>query len=330
MSPIAERSSLNQTIQIGVEATPGTSVAGSKKFTAVGIEPSPNFEMDQFKPIGDKYKAITTLGKEWIEAAISGRGSYNELVYLLSSVVNTAVITTPGGGTLSRNWQFISSNTADDVPKTYTVEHGSPVRADKFVYGIVSEFGISFNRTSVEVTGSMLGRAIVDAIVLTGAPTTIALQPIVPTEVSVYMDTTSAALGTTKMTRLLQTEFHLGGRFLPVYVVDSANPSFVATVEGEPDLTLNFTVEADAQGMGPLVQARDGSTRFVRIVAIGSIIEAAITYKLQIDVAVKIMDTGGFSDSDGVYAVEWNFVGVNNAGWGKAFEINMVNVLTAL
>lgn len=327
-----ERSSLNQVVQVGVETTAGTSVAATKRFQSIGIEPSPSVEMDQFRPAGQKFRAITTLGKEWTEAGIAGRGSYTEIIYLLSSVLNTGVITTPdaAGAPTARKWVFSPSSTADDTPKTFTIEHGSAVRAAKFSYGLVSEFGMSFSRDVIEVSGSMLGRAVVDNIVLTASPTVIDLVPIIPTQVSVYVDTTSAALGTTKLTRAISADFNLGSRFGPVWVLDAANTSFVNHIETEPDLTLNLLLQADAQGMGLLEQLRDGATRFVRIEAVGSNIGGAITYKFTLDMAVKVADTGGFSDADGVFAVEFNFVGVHDGTWGKAIEVSVVNELTAL
>jgi hypothetical protein len=327
---MAERSSLNQTVQIGVESTPGTSVAASKRLQSIGIEPSPDVEMDEFRPMGQKYRAITTLGKEWVTADITGRGSYTELIYLLSSVVGTGVVTTPGGGTTSRNWQFLPQSFDDDTPKTFTVEHGSSVRADKFTYGIVSEFGMTFNRTAIEVSGSMLGRALTDGITMTAAPTSIALVPVIPTQVSVYMNDTFGAIGTTKLNRAISAEFNLGSRFAGVWVLDAANPSFVNHIETEPDLTMGMTLQADAQGMALLDTMRSGATKYIRIEAIGSIIEGAIPFKFQLDLAGKISDTQGFSDEDGVYSVGFDFVGVHDNGWGKAYEFNLVNAITAL
>jgi hypothetical protein len=324
-----ERSSLNQVVQVGVETTPGTSVAANKRLTALSIEPSISAEIDTFRPAGQKYQSLTALGKEWVEADISGRATYTELIYPLSSVINTATMGT-NPSTNTRLWQFNSSSTADDVPKTFTVEAGSGVRAHKFTYGLVNEFGMSFSRDAVELSGSMIGRAITDNIVLTAAPTSVALIPILPTEVSIYLDTTQAGIGTTKLTRALSAEFNIGSRFGPVWVLDHLQPGFVATVETEPDLTLDLTVEADAQGMGLLTQLRDGATRWVRIRAIGGIAELAINYQFTLDMAVKVADTGGFSDEDGVYAIEWNFVGVHDNTWGKAFTIEIINMLTAL
>lgn len=324
---MSERSTLNQTIQIGVETTPGTSVAASKKLRSIGIEPNITGEGDTFRPAGDKYLAFASLGKEWVEASISGRGSYTELQYLLSSVCNYAAPVTATGAT---TWTFSSSNTAADVPKTYTVEHGSDVRADKFTHGLVTEFGMTFNRSSIEVSGSMIGKALTDGITMTAAPTSVALVPTLPTQVSVYVDSTSANLGNTKLTRAISAEWSLGSRFAPVWVLDAAQSSFVSFIESEPDLTATLTLQANSDGMAFLNQYRDKSTLFLRIEAVGSIFTGSTPYKLTIDQACKITETGGFSDSDGVYAVQFTFAGVNDPTWGKAFEVKLVNDVAAL
>lgn len=399
---MTERSSLNQVIQLGVEATPGTAVYARRKLQSIGIEPSVSVEMDQFRPAGQKYKAITTLGKEWSESAVSGRGSYTELAYVLASVVSAPVITTPGGATLARLWTFTSDPSEDDAPKTFTVEHGSNVRASRFTYGLMTELGMTFNRSAIEVTGSMMGRAITDNItrstersvtdgvttnadatvtsatavfttadvgktisgagipagatilsrtdattielsapatatatgvtLLIGEIQTVDLVPIIPTQVSVYMDDDFGDLGTTKLTRAINAEFSLGNRFAGVWVLDADNPSFVNHIESEPDLTLSLTLQADSQGMALLDTLRNGDTKFLRIEAIGvpDGIETGYEYEFRLDLAGKVSDTGGFSDADGVYAVEFTFVGVADGGWGKAFQFQLQTSLTAL
>lgn len=327
---MAERSSLTQNIQIGVETTPGTPVAATKRLQSIGIEPSISVETSPFRPIGSKFNALSTLGKEWVEASISGRATYTELQYVLSSVMTTAVASQPEAGT--QKWTFTPQNRDSDTPKTFTVEHGSSVRADRFSYGLVTEMGMTFNRDSIEVSGSMMGRALEDGITMTSSGVTSPpLVPVLPTQVSAYLDDTAANLGTTKLTRLISAEFSLGSRFGPVWVVDAANPSFVNHIETEPDLSATLLLQADSVGMGLLNTLRTGDTKFLRIEAIGGMIGATSTpYTLTLDMAVKISDTGGFSDADGVYAIEFSGLGVNDSTWGKAIEIALINELTAL
>ena len=328
---MAERSSLNQNIQIGVETTPGTAVAATKRLQSVGIEPSVSVETSQFRPIGSKFNALSTLGKEWVESSITGRGTYTELQYILSSVMTTGVITAPTAG--ASQWVFTPQNRNDDTPKTFTVEHGSNIRADRFTYGLVTELGMTFNRDAIEISGSMMGRALQDGITMTsgGSVTSPPLVPILPTQVSVYLDDDPDDFGTTKLTRMISGEFSLGSRFGPVWVLDAANPSFVNHVETEPDLSATLLLQADSQGMGLLPTLRNGDTKFLRIEAIGGNIGATDEpYRFTLDMAIKISDTGGFSDADGVYAIEFSGLGVNDADWNKAVEITLVNDQAAL
>lgn len=329
---MAERSSLNQVVQIGVETTPGTGVAADKRLQSISIEPSPSVEMDTFRPTGQKFNALSTLSKEWTEASVSGRATYSEIIYLLSSVLNTGVITSPDAtlAPTARKWVFAPSSTADDVPKTFTIEHGSSVRASKFTYALMTEMGMAFSRDTVEVTGSLMGRSITDNITMTAAPTSLPLIPVLPTQVSVYLDNTAAALGTTKLTRALTAEWSIGSRFGPLWVLDAANPSYVTHIETVPDLSAGLMLEADAQGMGLLSTLRAGDTKFLRIEALGSTIGGAVRYLLTVDLAVKVSDMGGFSDADGVYAAEFSFTGVHDATWGKSMEVSVVNTQAAL
>jgi hypothetical protein len=326
-----ERSALTQGVQVGVETTPGTGVAANKSLSTIGIEPSVSVDMQVFRPMGQKYAGVVTPGKEWVEADIEGRGSYTELVYLLSSILTTTTPTTVE--TSGRLWTFTPASKAEDTVKTLTVEQGGSVRAHKFTYGLCTELSLSFDRDGVEIGGAMIGQALQDNIVLTSSPTAIEERIILPTEVDVFIDPTSGALGTTKLLRVLSAEWSLGDRFNPLWVLNSAQNSFVAHVEAEPSAQVTLTLEADAQAMALLTTMRAGATQFIRIKATAPAPFAGATaapYFLQLDQAVKVSEVGDFSDEDGVYAIELTFDMVHDATWGKALQVAVQNKVTAL
>lgn len=336
-----ERASLNQVSQLGVEATAGTAVAATRRLQSIDITPSVGIDIDQFRPSGFKYRTVTSTLREWSEAGVSGRGTYNELVYVLSGVVNTGVVTTPDAvnAASARKWTFTSSTTADDNPKTYTVEHGAAGAASnngRFSYGLFTEFSMSWSRTgAVEIGGSMLGRRYDPNFGTMAAATSIDPVVINPTEITVYMDAsrTNAQSNATayKLDRVVSGEFSIGGRYGPVFVVDQANPGHVAHVETEPDVTLTLTLQADAEALAIVTgMMRSGATQFVRVRAVGANLGGAVTNEALIDVAVKVADVGDFSDADGVYAIEITFVAVHDSAWTKAYEIALVNTLAAL
>ena len=327
---MAERTTVTQTIQIGVETTPGTAVAANKSLPSLTIDGAVKANIDKYRPTGNKWTTITALGKEWVEAKVSGEPTYSELQYLLSSLLAYAA-PVQQGATTAYLWTHAPASTTEDTVKTFTVERGSAVRADKFAYGLMNALSLSGDRDNIELSGTMLGQALSDGITLTAGPTALEQIPLLPKEFDVWLDTTSGGLGTTKLTRLLKWGVDIKNRFGPLWVVNSANASWVTHVETPPDGQVKLMVEADATGMGILTPLRDGTTRFVRIKgASAQLAGTAIPYSLTMDFALKVSDISEFSDEDGVYAVEYTFDIVHDSGWAKAMTVALINKATAL
>lgn len=326
-----EVASVIRVTQIGVETTPGTGVSANKLLQATMIEPSIKANIVTFRGAGGKFPFAAALGKEWVEADISGHLNYTEIVYLLSSVLKSATpaqITPPSG--LAYRWTFTPSQSAVDPVKTFTVESGSSARAMKFTYGLVTDLSISITREKAELKGSMIGRNIQDGITLTASPTAIPLVPVLPSQVSVYLDTSAANIGTTQLLRVLAVAFEIKDRFGTIWTLDATQSSFAAHVETAPKVTLKLTLEADAQGMALLSAMRAGEKRFIRVKAVGPNIETGNDHLFQLDMCGVVSDAGDFSDEDGVFAIEWTFTATYDSDWGKALEVQVVNTLSAL
>lgn len=327
---MSERATISQGIQIGVEAVPGTPVAANKRLQSIGFEPGPQANIDTYRPGGQKFPALTTLGREWMEFGLTGRPSYDEIIYILASVIGNPVVTPVGAGT-ARQWSFTPSTFAEDTPKTFTIEQGGSVRAHRFSYGLVNEVTLGITRDAVDLGGGGIARRIEDDVAMTPAPTALPLVPILGGQMDVFIDDVVANLGDTKFGRLLNATFTLGSRYNPLWIVDSEQDSFVAHVEVEPTLSLEVTVEANEQGMGLLEDMRGSERNFLRVLATGpAIAGGAENYEMQIDLAGEIGAMGSFSDEDGVYAVGWTFTGVHDAGWGKAVQAQVINSVAAL
>ena len=326
-----ERASVTQGVQMGVETTPGTSVAANKKFISIGVATGIKATSNIFRPAGQKFSSSAPIGKEWTESKIEGIGSYSELLWFLSSV-----FTNPGApvtqDTSARQWTFTPAASSEDSPKTFTVEQGGVVRAHKFTNGIVTDLEFKINRESFDVTGTMLGTAITDSITMTATPTTPPEVEILPKEVDFYLDPTFGAFGTTKQTRVLELTLSMGSRYAPLWVINSAQNSFVATVEQVPKFELKVMQEADAQGMDDLVNFRANTTSFCRIACLSSVLAGAVSqkYALNVDMACKVADVSDFSDQDGVYAIEWTYEIVYDGAWAKAITAVLTNKETVL
>jgi hypothetical protein len=165
----------------------------------------------------------------------------------------------------------------------------------------------------------------------------IPLVPIQATQLTVFLDTTSASLGTTKMPRLFDFKYDLTNRYGAVWVVDASQPSYVAVVELVPKQTVKVIVEADTAGMALLQLLRNDNTRFMRVLAKGATLYSSgiyvatpLTYRYQQDMAVKVTEVGTFSDQQGVYAIEFTFEVFHDATWGKAAHFEIDNKVQSL
>lgn len=324
---MAERSTIYQSTQIGVEVTPGTAVAANKRLLSVGFGMSPNPEVQKFRPSGYKYPTLAAEQREWTELSIDGGLTYTEIVYLLAGILKKVTPT----GTTAKTWVFDPSSTAADAIATYTIEQGDSTRARKAALGLVSELSLSFSRSEITVGGSMLAGQMQDNITLTASPTEIALVPVLGTEVSIYLANSAAALaGASALLRPISVEWSLSNRFGPAWYLNQ-QLGFNAYVELEPSLTVSLQLASDAEGMALLTAMRAGSTQYLRIEAVGPQIGAGPdTYKLTLDTAVKVMDIGDFSDVEGVEAIQWEFEGFHATDLGGAVKATVINELAAL
>lgn len=334
---MAERSSISQSVQIGVETVPGTAVAAGKRLQSIGVKLGPKVDSKPNLPIGQKYPSLVVVGKEWSEADLEGTNpSYTELPYVFASLMSAPTITQVMDGvtpTSGYKYVFDSATFGDDAPKTYTIEQGSSVRAHRVANAIITAFNLDWSRDEVKVGGSVLASSLQDGVTLTATPTSLPQVPVRPSTLSVYLDPTSAALGTTKLTRALKGSIKISDRFGPLWVVDAANPSFVNTVEIEPKVEFSLMQMADAAAMANLVTMRAGGTQFMRLEGAGpTIYTGAITvkHKFTLDLAGQIGDIEPFEDADGVYAITWKFSVVNDTTWAKAYHCEIITTTVSL
>jgi hypothetical protein len=335
---VAERSAITQSVQIGVETTPGTLVAAGKRLGSMGFKIGPAIESSPLRPTGTKYETAQILGKEWTEADIDGAPTYTELPYAFSSVLGAATVTTimdsatPTGAT---KWAFTSNTYGDDTPKTFTVEQGSAFRAHRFGNALFREYNWAWSRSAIELSGSVIGKAIEDGITMTSSPTMLAQIPVRPADLSVYLDTSAANLGNTKLTRTLKGECNIGDRYDPLWVVDAAQTSFVNTVEGVPTVEFKMTQMADATAMANLTAMRSGTPKFLRLKAVGPNIYTSATplvvnHQVTFDMCGNVSDVSSFDEEDGVYAIEWTFTAAHDPTWGKALAVEVITTTATL
>ena len=327
---MSERASIFQTVQVGVETTPGTGVPANKKLSALSVSPGIQLETKKYRAMGNKFASLIVPGKEWMVAKLSGPLTYTEIVYVLSGIANYAA-PVQQGATAAYKWTFAPTLGAEDAYKAYTVEQGSSARAHKFAFGLVNDLGFKFSRDALELDGNMIGQALQDGITMTAAPTVISLVPVLPTQVNVKIADTQAGLaGASALTRVMTASWALRHKFGPIFPLMAGSTGFAAVVELEPELVCTLKLEADTVGMGLLTQMREGTQKFLQIKATGDLIATPYYYDLQIEASLGVEAVSEFSDEDGLYAIEWNFAGVYDPTWGKTTQIDVITTVTAL
>lgn len=343
------RSTVAQRQQIGVEATPGTTVPANKRLNSLGFDLSSSVDAAVQAARGTKYPSVVSANKEWAEGDLVGTPTYDEIVYALSSVFTTASVAQVMDGATPTGvyeWTFSPNTSGADTPKTFTVEEGmaaaggDPAIAERVSHVLLTDFGLEISRSEASLSGSAIGQRMTTGVVLTENPTDVApdLVPILPGSVSIHIgpnrtDVQAQTAGT-KQGKALSIAPTIGGRFNPVWYLDAALTSFGAFVEApEPEFTIDYMVEADANGLAWLSRFRTGETQFVRIVAEGPNVYTGATsagYRLTWDMAVKTLEPGEKSDEDGVYAIGPTLQVVHDPAWGKATEIKVRNKVAAL
>jgi hypothetical protein len=330
---MADRFVVSEVQQIGVESTAGTAVAPTKQLNGLSIELDTALEVDEFGPAGMLPNTIVAPRQEWASGALSGYPTYTELPYVFSNLLGAAAITTPSGATNARRWLWEPDESTPWTPKTWTVRRGvSGGTAEEAAYVLLSGLNLSFSRTAPpELGGDLFARRLdYTASLATTGVTSLDLVPILPTQVDVYLDTTSGGLGGTQLLRDFGYSWSVADLFGQIWPLNSSLTSFAAHSVMKPTLENSLQLGNDAAGIGPVAHMRAGSTVFVEVRATGPEIESGQNYSLVIQTALKVADAPSRADLDGLSTLEWTFRNVYDASWGKWVSIELITSLTAL
>lgn len=90
-----ERATVYEGLQLGVESTAGTAVPALKRLRGLELEITPQTPTEALRPMGAKFAADVVRQKEHCEGTLRGQVCYTDLVYLLSSLLCEATVTTP-------------------------------------------------------------------------------------------------------------------------------------------------------------------------------------------------------------------------------------------
>lgn len=328
------RSISGAVVQLQKEVTPGTAiVTAMKRIAALKMLPTLDGEATPFKGISGKMTTAVTLPDTttmWSSDAVQ---CFNAVGYIASSRISTPVITTPGGGTLSRQAVFTLNPDAADTFQTYTAQWGDATQALQSTFNVFQSMGLQIERGNLAFTTSMLGRAYATGVTLASAGlTTVPAVPIPPLAYDVWADDTWATIGTTKLLACYRMNLNLGDKFAADSPINSALTSFESVLEAQDqDYGSDAAFGFDTTTTGLITTFKNGATKYFRVKAIGPIIEAAITYSLQLDFAAKITSIGeiGQAPNSPAIVVPMNFEIARDDAAANACVLTLVNTQTA-
>jgi hypothetical protein len=271
------RASVNQQIQIGKETTPGTPVSASKLLDAFTWTFGGKPTTKQFRGTGRQYPSASALLTEMSGGKISGPLDYAQSVYPVSSLFGAATITSHAGTTTVKDWKWTPPLTGSYAANaiTYTLQQGDNIDAEQYAFAVFTGWGYSFTRKQeAQISGDWMSQTFTDGITLTSSPTAVVQEPAVGANFNLYLDATSANIGTTQLTDPLKCDFAASDYYDGYWPINRANSSYTGIVDKEKKNELKFTLQANSTGIairGSYLEI--GALAYVRVNGQGQLIE---------------------------------------------------------
>lgn len=328
---MAARADVNIVTQIGVETTSGTSVAANKRLPSLDIEFSPEHTKQFFRGSGYKFNTIGVMNKSWVMGSYRCPLNYAELAYVFSSYSNFASPASVGTG--GQGWTFNPDIDGEDTIKSYTVERGDSADAAKSLYTIFNSADIEITRDTGTVSGEVIGRAFSVGNTLTATPTTIANKPVSMNDMSIYLDTSSGGLGGTKLTDVFKLSIKLPKKYDLKWVIDAAETSWddIVSQYMTPKVTLECEFTSQMRTLYNTLKADNVGNYFLRASAVGENIGAGADYTWRYSAALQFTDAKEQRRGNGdVYAYNFEFEIMADTTWAKAWELYLINEISAL
>lgn len=164
-SIMAERTTVHQSSWIGKElqSAKGTPVATPTRLVSLNWQPQPSATIKELRGPGEKLPYDQALQAEWCTMPVEGYPTYNEMGYLLSSLIGApASALIPGSSSASRH-TFRLNTRADDPSNSFTVTYGDTVRAHQVTFAQILEMGLNYTRTDATLSGNGVAQRLNDS-----------------------------------------------------------------------------------------------------------------------------------------------------------------------
>lgn len=312
------RAEVFQQTLIGPETTAGTPVSTTKRLLSTSVILNPQEPVPATRAIGGKAPTGASKQKGMSVGSYQGAANYNDLAYILSSLLEVATGT----------WAFKPDTFAADTIKTFSILGGGADGAEKIAYGIFNSLRLRMTRTEVSVNGDIFGR-ILDEAPAVPAVTDIPEMVINPSDIDIALGDDTGSL--VVLGSCLEAEFSLGPRYGQKFALKRSTPSFESKVELAVPAGLSITVEHDSESKTLMTELRALEKRFFQIKAVGPVIGAGPgTYEMLITCPFRFDDPRDAGEVQGLHARSYMLVPCYDSTFAGWIEVNLVNEVASL
>lgn len=260
-------------IQAAIEATRGLDLAATRKVYAKGKMMK---EVQLLRPDEDRGTFVknyrSALGVVSASFPIEGGVTYEDLPWFAEIAIKGSV-TSSVVDTTVRRWVFVPTASVDDL-QTATFEWGDDTQAFQMNYGMVDTFEMSGEANtggywafSAGIIGTDMAKT-----TFTGA-----LGERVVEDVNMFLTKcaigAAAAVPSSYMTgRFIGFKFNLNNHLARKYFADGVAPTLGGIGRDKREITLEVTMEGNAATITERDAYEAGTSRVVRITALGSTI----------------------------------------------------------
>lgn len=323
---------INQKVQIAKQTTFGTAATtGFYELNASSLDLQREAGFDSHKPAGNRHITVSNLVTEQAKIALTGKADYNDLYFWLAGALVVPVTTRliPSTG-LAYEHVFAPDHDGPNARLMYTVNQGDSTYCEQAMNFIMAAIGLKLQRTGgQDITGSGFADAVKDsindAITMNGSPTELAEAPIPATHFAAYVADTQGGLdGATMLDDPFLMEWMLDAIAGAIFGYNRS-ASFSKHTETDPKGTEKLKLPINAVSLALRATMRAGATKWIRLQAIGPVIEGATTYTLEIDTKVKVSAAPSKGPEQGALSLEWSFV------WsGEGTTVTLINTFAGL
>lgn len=323
--------------QLGKETVAGTGVAANRLFAGLGIGLGPESEGELFTPQGIKVPTGYTPQGQWVEGEAAGFATYDELTYVLQSVLTAVAAPTaaPGGVSVSKLWTFTLQNDLASTYQTYTLEFGDGAASLNYqvTHAIFNSLNLEIEGRKQKFQAGLLGRHWTRGVSLTASPTQLIRVPILAKNWKAYLDNTWAAViggSPTQMVNLYKASWGVGKRYEPDFPINGANASFASITESESqDWKGMMLMAASANSNSLETDFEAGVIRYLRCENTGPIIDGTAPYKLNIMQPILVTKVGKPQAFNGVAVIPFDYTTAYDAS-GNGLKVELQNSLANL